>query len=85
LDGHDWTENIKPKIQTDPNKFLVPVLFFGPNNQIHGLREAIILSIKLNRTLALPPFYKHHTNVAGKISKNLIFQKQNFWVNIFYT
>ena len=51
---------------TDPDKFLVPVLFFGPNNQIHGLREAIILSIKLNRTLALPPFYKHHTNVQGK-------------------
>ena len=40
--------------------------FFGPNNQIHGLRESIILAVKLNRTLVIPPFYKHHTIVKGK-------------------
>ena len=50
----------------------MPVLFFGPNNQIHGLRESIILSIKLNRTLALPPFYKHHSHVKGKKQSKLI-------------
>ena len=42
------------------------MLFFGPNNQIHGLREAIVLAIKLNRTLALPPFHKH----KGAITEN---------------
>ena len=43
----------------------MPVLFFGPNNQIHGLRESIILAIKLNRTIALPPFYKHKSANSG--------------------
>ena len=59
LDAHDFSEEIEPIYKLDPEKFLVPVLFFGPNNQIHGLREAIVLAVKLNRTLALPPFHKH--------------------------
>jgi len=59
LDGHDWSEEITPKYTSHPWRFLMPILYYGPNNQIHGLRESIILAIKLNRTLALPPFHKH--------------------------
>lgn len=66
MDAHDFAEEIEPIYKLDPTKYLVPVLFFGPNNQIHGLREAIVLAVKLNRTLALPPFHKH----KGVITEN---------------
>ena len=46
LDGHDWSEEITPKYSSHPWRFLMPVLYYGPNNQIHGLRESIILAIK---------------------------------------
>ena len=47
----DWHTEITPKYQLDPSKILVPALHQGPNNQIFGFRESIILAIKLNRTL----------------------------------
>lgn len=51
---------IKPVYFTDPNKFLVPALLWGPSNQINGLKESIALALKLNRTLILPKFYRHY-------------------------
>lgn len=49
-------------IKLDPDKFLLPVLVNGPNNQITGLREAAFVAIQLNRTLVVPKFFKHFTD-----------------------
>ena len=40
----------KPKYQTRKDKFLIPLIAWGPNNQLRGFREAAILAVKLNRT-----------------------------------
>jgi len=56
------TAGIVPKYHTDPDKFLIPVLAWGPNNQMRGFREALILARKMNRTICLPPFFKHHSD-----------------------
>jgi len=49
----------KPKYVLDPEKFLTAFVSRGPNNQIYSLRETIYIAITLNRTLILPPFFKH--------------------------
>jgi len=51
-----------PKYQLDPNKFIINVSPFGPNNQFHGFRDTIMLAIYLNRTLILPKFFKHRSD-----------------------
>jgi hypothetical protein len=51
-----------PYYNTDPNRFLIPLLSMGPNNQLEGFLESVFLAIKLNRTLCIPPFYKHKTD-----------------------
>ena len=60
----DETE-IEPIYKTRPNKYLIPTLTWGPNNQLRGFREAVIMAIQLNRTLCIPPFYKHHTDKSN--------------------
>ena len=52
---------IEPIYATRPNKLLLPVLNWGPNNQLRGFRESAILAIQLNRTLCIPPFFRHHS------------------------
>ena len=47
----------KPKYDTRRNKYLIPLSMQGADGQIRGLREAIYLAIKLDRTLVLPPFF----------------------------
>ena len=54
-----WAENPEPMIKTDPTKFITGTYIWGPNNQSRGLRELVLMSVKMNRTLALPPFFKH--------------------------
>ena len=49
--------NPKAKFNLNPDKFLIPVLAYGPMNQMNGLFETIALSIILNRTLILPKMY----------------------------
>ena len=44
------------------DKFLVNVSPFGPNNQFRGFRDTVLLAIHLNRTLVLPPIFKHITD-----------------------
>ena len=56
-----------PKIQLDPNRILIPILEWGPNNQIRGLMETMLLAIKMNRTLVVPPFFKHHFDLTLQI------------------
>ena len=83
----DWTLDHNPIMPLDPNKFIMPVLPYGPNNQLRGFRETIILAIKLNRTVVMPPFYKHRSDPSpGEI--RLVFSKffiENwlFWFLIF--
>ena len=48
------------KYQQNPNTYLTGALIWGPNNQLRGLRELIFLAIKLNRTIIIPPFFKHY-------------------------
>jgi hypothetical protein len=54
----------KPIYETRPDKFLIPLIAWGPNNQLRGFREAAILAVKLNRTLCIPPFFKHHSDLT---------------------
>lgn len=51
-----------PTYPLSTTKYLATVLTFGPNNQIRGFRESVYLAIMLNRTLVLPPFFKHSRN-----------------------
>ena len=46
--------NQPPKFALREKNFLLPSLGFGFLGQLRGLRESILLSIKLNRTLVLP-------------------------------
>lgn len=61
----DWAEHTEPKYKLDPNKYLIPALIWGPMNQVEGLRESIAIAIHLNRTLVLPPMYRHFTDPDG--------------------
>jgi len=61
----DWTEKTEPKYKLDPEKYLIPALIWGPMNQVEGLRESIAIAIHLNRTLVLPPMYRHFTDPDG--------------------
>lgn len=40
-------------------KFLLPILKLGPNEQVFGLYESLLLAHYMNRKLVLPPFYFH--------------------------
>ncbi|CAG5100503.1 Oidioi.mRNA.OKI2018_I69.XSR.g17028.t2.cds [Oikopleura dioica] len=55
----DTLRNVQPEYNLDRSRFLVPILIWGPNNQIRGFIETIFLAIKLNRTLLVPPFFRH--------------------------
>lgn len=71
-EGVNWEEIVEPKYKLDPNKFLIPVFTYGPNNQLHGFRETVFMAIKLNRTVILPPFFKHVRNDATVEQQNEI-------------
>lgn len=65
--------------QTDPERFIIPLLSMGPNNQLEGFLESVFLAIKLNRTLCIPPFFKHKTDELNqsvsaelRIDKNVL-------------
>lgn len=53
---------VTPLYETRRDKFLIPLIAWGPNNQLRGFRESAILAVKLNRTLCIPPFFKHHSD-----------------------
>ena len=57
-----WEEYIVPKINLRNDHFLTAAFMYGPNNQLRGFRETVMLSIILNRTLIIPPFFKHNRN-----------------------
>jgi hypothetical protein len=61
-----------PIFPTDSNRLLIPLLPMGPNNQLEGFLESVFLAIKLNRTICIPPFFKHRTDELNQaISSDL--------------
>lgn len=42
----DAFQNIEPEYNLDRTRFLVPILIWGPNNQVRGFMETIFLAIK---------------------------------------
>nr|CAB3262505.1 uncharacterized protein LOC100180089 [Phallusia mammillata] len=55
-----------PIIKLNPHKFILPVLYNGPTNQLIGLRDTVYLAILLNRTVIIPEFHKHLTDTSGQ-------------------
>ena len=46
-------EATEPIVSLRPDYFLYPILAGGPLRQMRGLRESVLLAVKLNRTLIL--------------------------------
>jgi len=63
LHHHDYDHDHDYNQQEDHyhQLFLLPHLLYGPNNQYHGLKEAMVMARALNRTLVLPRIMKHYT------------------------
>ena len=57
--------DVDPKFKLNPDQFITPVYIWGPSSQLQGLREAIGVAIRLNRTLLLPPFLTHQSDSTG--------------------
>lgn len=56
-------DDIKPLLSSiRRDKFLINLTPFGPNNQLRGFRDTVLLAIYLNRTIILPPFFKHSSD-----------------------
>lgn len=62
-------KNLKTKIISNNEKFIIPILYNGPNNQLMGVRQAAYVSVILNRTLVLPTFRKHLTEDGGNLTE----------------
>ncbi|CAG5091061.1 Oidioi.mRNA.OKI2018_I69.PAR.g12834.t1.cds [Oikopleura dioica] len=65
INQRDQDLEILPKYPLDPEKFITPIYIWGPSSQLQGLREAIGVAIRLNRTLLLPPFLTHSSDPLG--------------------
>ena len=56
----DWTPSYKNASDIgNSSKILIPILPYGPNNQLRGFRETLFLGEKLDRLVVPPPFFKH--------------------------
>jgi len=58
----EWRDDFSEKYRLRKDRFLVPALTYGPNNQLRGFRESVLLAIFTNRSLVMPPFFKHNRN-----------------------
>ena len=47
--SQDWNNQVEPLYKTNPSRFILPALIWGPMNQVEGFRETIALAIALNR------------------------------------
>lgn len=56
-------------------KYLIPHLIFGPNNQFHGFKEAMVMARLLNRTLVLPRILAHYTQSAENTAEIYEFEQ----------
>ena len=58
--GHSWNiQYAAYSMQHTVFLSLLTVLTYGPNNQLRGFRESIFIAEMLNRTIVVPPFFKH--------------------------
>lgn len=56
-------KHVKPLLNSiRRDHFLLNLSPFGPNNQLRGFRDSLVLSIYLNRTVVIPSFFKHRTD-----------------------
>ena len=55
------TAQTQKTLPNNSTEFLVPLLKWGPTNQVYGFFESAQLAFILNRTLVIPPMYQHHT------------------------
>jgi len=60
--SQDWNNQVEPLYKTNPSRFILPALIWGPMNQVEGFRETIALAIALNRTFVIPPMFRHFTD-----------------------
>ena len=67
-----WRD-VEPELNIRRTHYLLNLSPFGPNNQFRGFRDTIILAYYLNRTIVLPPFFKHKSDPSHK----LYFQYKN--------
>ena len=67
-----WRD-VVPELNIRRTHYLLNLSPFGPNNQFRGFRDTIILAYYLNRTVVLPPFFKHKSDPSHK----LYFQYKN--------
>jgi len=58
----NWENQVEPLYKTNPSRFILPALIWGPMNQVEGFRETIALAIALNRTFVIPPMFRHFTD-----------------------
>ena len=68
----------------NPEKYLLNISPFGPNNQLRGFRDTVILAIYLNRTVVIPPFFKHGTDPSykNKNQDSILNNTQPGWTKI---
>ena len=65
---HEDLAKIEPLLKNvRKDHFLVNVSPFGPNNQLRGFRDTLMLSIYLNRTIVIPQFFKHRSDPSVNI------------------
>lgn len=63
-----------PTTELQNEKFLLPKLKWGPTNQVLGMLEAIQFAQSSNRTLIIPPMFRHfteHSNHSSMIDMNV--------------
>lgn len=66
-----------PIFRMDANRYIVPILEGGANNQLFEFREAVYVAIKLNRTLVIPRFFKHFTDRWFTFCRSILMRKSN--------
>ena len=76
----DQSERHVPLYSMDKTKFLVPILPWGPVEQLRGFRESLLMAFYLNRTLCVPPFWREKAQNSLKVKKPLKFADEIFFL-----
>ena len=66
---NDIGDQHKPLYTMDKEKFIVPVLPWGPVEQLRGFRETLLMAFYLNRTICIPPFWREKAETSLKVKK----------------
>ena len=52
---------------------MLPILLYGPGNQLVGFKQAAVVARLLGRDLLLPSFHAHHTHTAQLVTPDDVF------------